>query len=77
MPDDIVKRLRSWADMFKGGYAQKLTREAADEIERLRRLIHEWSDANNFWSLYGDDLTKAVDRAIAAEEMLRKEARRG
>lgn len=36
MPDDIVERLRAWADMFQGGHAQKLTRDAADEIERLR-----------------------------------------
>ena len=42
MPDDIVDRLRSSADMFRGGHAQKLTREAADEIERLREALDEY-----------------------------------
>lgn len=34
--DDIAERLRSWADMFRGGYAQKLTREAADQPNKVR-----------------------------------------
>ena len=48
--DDIVKRLRSWADMFRGGHAQKLTREAADEIERLRQSVIEMRQLlDEFW----------------------------
>ena len=74
--DDIVDRLRNHTE-GNDMVTHEVVNDAADEIERLRRLIREWSDANNFGSLYGDDLTKAVDRVIAAEEMLRKEARRG
>ena len=65
MPDDIVERLRSWADMFQGGHAQKLTREAAAEIERLRAA--------------GDALVAAIRNHDLREEHIKawEEARRG
>jgi hypothetical protein len=57
---DIVERLRAWADMFKGGYAQKLTREAAAEIERLRALCndlhHDATCADSFCRLCGEGI---------------------
>lgn len=82
--DDIVERLRRRAESWEhdGELAPDCVdaqwdREGADEIERLRALIVEWDDANNFGSLHGDDLTAAVDRLNATEEALINEARRG
>lgn len=78
---DIVERLHnSCAHLChqcdrENAYAVGI--EAADEIDRLRALIREWNEANNFGSLHGDELTAAVDRLNAAEQALIEEARRG
>lgn len=45
MAEDIVDELRGWAEMFRGGYAQKLARTAADEIVELRKIICRYVDA--------------------------------
>ena len=39
MTEDIVTRLRTWADLFKGGHARQITLDAADEIQRLRTRL--------------------------------------
>ena len=54
-----------------------LLMEAADEIERLRRLITEWADAAEAESkaFYGE-LTDAIWRRSAAEKALFEEAYR-
>lgn len=44
---DLITRLRTFADMLNGGHAQRLTREAADEIERLRQLNVELANQLN------------------------------
>ena len=72
--DDIVDRLRSWADMFKGGHAQKLTRDAADEIERLRTA----GDALAYW-LRAETVNGAMAVCDGTNEAMNawQEARRG
>jgi hypothetical protein len=42
MSDDIVTRLRAWADRLNPSVL--ILAEAADEIERLRRLLHEQNE---------------------------------
>lgn len=74
--DDIAERLRQYTTE-EYPWVDETMLEAADEIERLRALIVEWDDANNFGSLHGDDLTAAVDRLNASEKALIEEARRG
>lgn len=88
--DDIVDRLRSWADMFRGGYAQKLTREAADEIEYLRQIVDFFLPhcriveypAGLFVWIGDDECWGNLPDALVAEAHLRgqfqgREARRG
>ena len=70
--DDIVDRLRE-----VGLCGWRTQQDAADEIERLRALIREWDEANNFGRLDGDELTAAVDRLNASEQALIKEANSG
>jgi hypothetical protein len=69
---DIVERLRAWADMFKGGYAQKLTREAADEIEALRKALHEARMQTSLWRALCEEvqaeLHDTVERSYRIED---------
>jgi hypothetical protein len=46
MPDDIVTRLRDVTEMSWDGdeITDPLCGQAADEIERLRRLLHEQNE---------------------------------
>jgi hypothetical protein len=42
MPDDIVTRLRAWSDRMIP--TPLILAEAADEIEQLRRRLHEQNE---------------------------------
>jgi hypothetical protein len=44
MSDDIVSRLRDWADVDPRGHAERMILEIIDEVEHLRADRDRWKD---------------------------------
>jgi hypothetical protein len=44
MTDDILSRLRNYDFMRDGDFPEVIMAEAADQIERLRTLLHRWEN---------------------------------
>ena len=76
MTDDIVEQLRhraKWDIIAGSSFDIGMCRDAADEIERLRRLITEWADAEEgYFDISTKEGQRKVDRLDAAEDALRK-----
>jgi hypothetical protein len=63
--DDIVTRLRLWASVTDGDHVIEELHRAADEIERLRKIINRWETCKMVY----DDLCEPDELCKACKEV--------